>query len=86
MRGAECLSDVSAGGGAAPAGQSGHRCAAGAAANRHAEAAEHDGVHAPQRVGGMEGIAETRLKLRRVSTAFAGAGANSAAANDASIV
>ena len=31
-------------------------------------------------------IAETRLKLRRVSTAFAGAGANSAAANDASIV
>ena len=86
VRGAECLSDVSVGGGAAAAGQSGHRCAAGTAANRHAEAAEHDGVHAPRRFGGIEGITETRLKLRRVSTAFAGAGANSAAANDASIV
>lgn len=67
MRGAECLSDISVGGGAAAAGQSGHRCAAGAAASRHAEAAEHDDLHDPQRVGGVERITETRLKLRRVS-------------------
>ena len=86
VRGVECLSDISVGGGAAPAGQSGHGCAAGASANRHAEAVEHDDLHDSQRIGSIEGIAETRLKLRRVSTAFAGARANSAAANDASIV
>lgn len=68
MRGAECLSDVSVGGGIAATGQSGHGCAAGTSANRHAEAVEHDGLHDSQRIGSIEGIAETRLKLRRVST------------------
>ena len=86
LSGAERLSNVSVGGGIAATGQSRHRCAAGVAASRHAEAVEHDGLHDSQRIGSIEGIAETRLKLRRVSTAFAGAGANSAAANDASIV
>lgn len=71
MRGAECLSDVSVGGGIAATGQSGHGCAAGTSANRHAEAVEHDGLHDSQRIGSIEGIAETRLKLRRVSTVFA---------------
>ena len=86
LSGAERLSNVSVGGGIAATGQSRHRCAAGVAASRHTEAAEHDDLHDSQRIGSIEGIAETRLKLRRVSTAFAGAGANSAAANDASIV
>ena len=86
VRGVECLPNISVGGGTAPAGQPGHGRAAGAAANRHAEAAEYDDLHDPQRTGGIKGITETRLKLRRVSTAFAGAEANSAAASDASIV
>ena len=68
LSGAERLPNISVGGGTAPAGQSGYGCAAGAAAKRHAEAAEHDGVHAPRCIGGIEGITETRLKLRRVST------------------
>ena len=68
VRGVESLPNISVGGGTAPAGQSGYGCAAGAAASRHAEAAEHDDLHDSQRIGSIEGIAETRLKLRRVST------------------
>lgn len=86
LSGAERLSNVSVGGGIAATGQSRHRCAAGVAASRHAEAVEHDGLHDSQRIGSIEGIAETRLKLRRVSTAFAGAGANSPVASDVNII
>ena len=66
------LLNISVGGGTAPAGQSGYGCAAGAAAKRHAEAAEHDDLHDSQRIGSIEGIASTNVKIegRGISSAL----------------